>query len=55
MNLVDLEEQGDEIEEFMEIKSRLIKQKGELSNLIKTVENNIEPKRFKSMIGAGRA
>jgi len=53
MNLVDLEEQGDEIEEQMEEKARLIKQKSELSNLIKTVEINIEPKRFKTMMGGG--
>ena len=35
----------------MEEKARLIKQKNELTNLMKTVENNIEPKRFKAMLG----
>ena len=35
----------------MEEKARLIKQKNELTNLMKTVENNIEPKRFKAMMG----
>lgn len=35
----------------MEEKARLLKQKNELTNLMKTVENNIEPKRFKSMMG----
>ena len=51
-NLIELEEQADEIEEQMEEKARLLKQKNELSNLMKTVENNIEPKRFKAMRGA---
>ena len=37
----------------MEEKARLLKQKNELTNLMKTVENNIEPKRFKSMLGGG--
>ena len=50
-NLVQLEEQADEIEDQMEEKARLIKQKNELTNLMKTVENNIEPKRFKAMMG----
>ena len=36
----------------MEEKARLIKQKNELTNLMKTVENNIEPKRFKTMVGS---
>ena len=35
----------------MEEKARLIKQKNELTNLMKTVENNVEPKRFKAMRG----
>ena len=35
----------------MEEKARLLRQKNELSNLMKTVENNIEPKRFKSAVG----
>ena len=50
-NLIDLEEQEDDIESQMEEKARLIKQKNELTNLMKTVENNIEPKRFKTMLG----
>jgi hypothetical protein len=37
----------------MEEKARLIKQKNELTNLMKTVENNIEPKRFKTTLGIG--
>ena len=41
------------MEEQMEEKARLIKQKNELTNLMKTVENNIEPKRFKTMMGSG--
>ena len=51
-NLIDLEEQEDDIESQMEEKARLIKQKNELTNLMKTVENNIEPKRFKTMLGS---
>lgn len=35
----------------MEEKARLIKQKNELTNLMKTVENNIEPKRFRTSMG----
>ena len=35
----------------MEEKARLLRQKNELNNLMKTVENNIEPKRFKSAVG----
>ena len=35
----------------MEEKARLLRQKNELSNLMKTVENNIEPKRFKAAVG----
>ena len=50
-NLIELEEQEDDIESQMEEKARLIKQKNELTNLMKTVENNIEPKRFKTMLG----
>jgi len=53
LNLVELEEHGDNIESQMEEKARLLKQKNELSNLMKTVEHNIEPKRFKSMLGGG--
>ena len=35
----------------MEEKARLIKQKNELTNLMKTVENNVEPRRFKTFMG----
>ena len=38
----------------MEEKARLLKQKNELSNLMKTVANNIEPKRFKSLVGGAQ-
>lgn len=51
LNLVELEEQGDNIENQMEEKARLLKQKHELSNLMKSVENNVEPKRFKTVLG----
>ena len=54
-NLVKLEEQADQIEELMEEKARLLRQKNELTNLMKTVENNIEPKRFKSAVGKSAA
>lgn len=39
----------------MEEKARLLRQKNELTNLMKTVENNIEPKRFKSAVGKSAA
>ena len=51
MNLVQLEEQAEQIEEHLEEKARLLKQKNELTNLMKTVENNIEPRRYTSMVG----
>ena len=51
-NLVKLEEQADQIEELMEEKARLLRQKNELSNLMKSVENNIEPRRF---LGGGHS
>ena len=35
----------------MEEKARLIKQKNELTNLMRTVENNVEPRRFKTSMG----
>ena len=51
-NLIQLEDQANEIESQMEEKARLIKQKNELTNLLKTVQNNIEPRRFKATISA---
>ena len=39
----------------MEEKARLLRQKNELTNLMKTVENNIEPKRFKTAVGKSAA
>ena len=53
--MVELEEQADIIETQMEDKARLIKQKNELNNLMRTVENNIEPKRFKALSTRGGA
>ena len=35
----------------MEEKAMVLKQKNELTNLMKTVENNIEPKRFRAAMG----
>ena len=51
LNLVELEEQGDNIENQMEEKARQLKQRHELQNLMKSVEINVEPKRFKAMLG----
>ena len=51
--MIELEEQADEIETQMEEKARLIKQKNELTNLMKSVSYNIEPKRFRTSMGLG--
>ena len=50
--MLELEEQEDQIEAHMEEKARLIKQKNELTNLMRTVENNVEPRRFKTSMGS---
>ena len=49
--MLELEDQEDQIEVHMEEKARLIKQKNELTNLMRTVENNVEPRRFKTSMG----
>jgi len=50
--LIQIEDRVKQIDDKLKLKAKLIRQKNEIQNLLRAVENNIQPTEFKNKIGA---
>ena len=50
--MIQIEDREKQIDDKLKLKAKLIRQKNEIQNLLRAVENNIQPTEFKNKIGA---